>query len=63
MVRGGIYMINQVTDCGNGIKVPAATSLMNYLSSELIKETEDMLAYYLFKTSSYHRVRFFLYIL
>lgn len=56
-------MINQVTDCGNGIKVPAATSLMNYLSSELIKETEDMLAYYLFKTSSYQRVRFFLYIL
>lgn len=37
-------MINQVTDCGNGVKVPAATSLMNYLSSELIKETEDMLS-------------------
>ena len=37
-------MINQVTDCENGKKAPEMTSLMNYLASELVKETEDMLS-------------------
>ena len=36
-------MINQANNCDNEKKAPEITSLMNYLASELVKETEEMI--------------------